>query len=114
MGVDVDAMLTYGWRMERDEVPDFDEHWENEWEDVFGVEFHGLHPCELVDIESSYDDESDVYVGWPLPANCSLPEFNGRLVEAGMHVEEIWRLVMGRELAQDDPAPKLLLYARWW
>lgn len=114
MSVDVSAELVYGWRMDWDGIPDYGEHESEEWFDVFGEGYHGFEPYELVRRQSDYYSDSEVYVGWPLAADCTLPEFNGRLVEAGMHVEEIWRLVMGRELTSEDPAPKLWLYARWW
>ena len=34
MSVEHEAKLTIGWRVEQDEIPDFDERWGSEWEEL--------------------------------------------------------------------------------
>ena len=37
MSVEHEAMLTVGWRVEQDDIPDFDERWDADWPELEGL-----------------------------------------------------------------------------
>lgn len=120
MGMDVTATFCYGWKVSQKDIPDYDKHEYEDWEDVFETEDYCVvlagHKTDyaaydLVSRESYYDENSDYYIGIPLHGGCTAVELNAQLTNASLYARHVYLTVMNDEPKEE---PKVWLYERWW
>lgn len=121
MGVDVEAMHVYGYRVEYSDIPDA--------EHMFAVDFgdladesggwitricgHDVWCSELVRGSNGYadSDEQDYYIGVDLPDEATVDALVRECDDDTQLVKEMYELVMGE---RPDDEPKVYVFARWW
>lgn len=120
MSIECEGRVGYGWELDKDEIPDYDRHRDEDWFDVFRTLDHGAvidgiatkwAPYELVVETSAYDDDPPVFIGVPLPHEMDATGFKKAIDRATWYVPIIWHTVMGD---CEMPMPKVICYERWY
>lgn len=109
MSMEHESMLTIGWRIEQDNIPDFDERHDEEWpeleelaEKASLLRGSSVWQGELCDEENSWCGDTQI-VGVPmLDKELPVSEFMERTEGLAELAKEVYRQVMRRE-PQDGP-----------
>ena len=121
MGVDVDAMFEYGYKVRYEEIPDADNRFYDEFSDCadepdgFAVSICGkdIWCADLVTGDNSYVDneDQDWYIGVVIPSDLTPEDLATYCHENDQTVKDMYELVM-RKPPTDEP--RIHVYARWW
>lgn len=109
MSVEHESMLTVGWRVDQDEIPDFEERWDDEWSELEGLaeeasELLGkdVWQSELCEDENSWYGDTRI-VGVPMyDHEIPIDECNERLLGLAELAEKVYVQVMRKE-PEDGP-----------
>ena len=118
MSVEHESMLTVGWRVSQDEIPDFEERHDEDWSELEELaesasELLGktVWQSELCEEENSWYGDTQI-VGVPM-YDRELPtsELVERMDKLADLAEEVYRVVMRRE---PEDGPYLMSWTRVW
>ena len=118
MSVEHESMLTVGWRVSQDEIPDFEERHGEEWPELEGLaknasELLGrsVWQSELCEVENSWYGDTQI-VGVPMyDRELPMDEFMQRTDSLAELAEDVYRQVMRRE---PEDGPYLMSWTRVW
>ena len=109
MSVEQEPMLTIGWRVEQDDIPDYDERWDADWPELEGLARkasllldRSVWQSELCEVEDSWCGDTQM-VGVPmLDRELPMGEFVEKMDALGEFAERVYRQVMRKE-PEDGP-----------
>lgn len=109
MSVEHEAVLTVGWRVEQNDIPDFDKRYDEDWSELEELAEEAsklLDKCvwtsELCDEEDSWCGDTQM-VGVPmLDRELPMDEFVEKMDALGEFAERVYRQVMRKE-PEDGP-----------
>ncbi len=109
MSVEHEAMLTIGWRVDQDDIPDFEERHDEEWPELEGLaenasELLGrsVWQGELCEVEDSWCGDTQM-VGVPMIEHeLPIEDFTERTDKLADLAREVYRQVMRKE-PEDGP-----------
>lgn len=109
MSVEYTPKLLVGWRVEQDDIPDFDERSDNEWLELCDLahdasKLLGKHTYveDLCDVENSWCGDTQM-VGMPMfDREMTMGEFEERTDGLAKLAKDVYRQVMRKE-PEDGP-----------
>lgn len=109
MSVEYESKLTIGWRVKQNEIPDFEERNDEDWEELEGLADEAslllgksVWQSELCDIEDSWCGDTQM-VGVPMFEGAKpLDEFVERIDKLAEIAKRVYRQVMRKE-PEDGP-----------
>lgn len=118
MGVDVNALFMYGYKVNFNDIPDGKRRLDAEFDDCFDeykTEICGqtVFRDELAVGDNAYGgyDEQDWYIGVGLPSDSTIEELFDACRESRDTVEVMYEMVMRKPPTEE---PRVHVYARWW
>lgn len=109
MSVEYESKLTVGWRVEQNDIPDFDKRYDEDWSELEELAEEAsklLDKCvwtsELCDEEDSWCGDTQM-VGVPMfDREMPMGEFEERTDKLAELAKDVYRQVMGKE-PEDGP-----------
>ena len=109
MSVEHEPMLTVGWRVEQDDIPDFEERWDEDWTELEGLAREvsllldrPVWQSELCEVENSWCGDTQV-IGVPMfDTELPIDEFLTRTDRLADLARDVYRQVMRCE-PKDGP-----------
>ena len=109
MSVQYEPKLTVGWRVEQDDIPDFEDRWNDEWLELCDLahkasKLLGKHAYveDLCDEEDSWCGDTQM-VGVPMyDSEIEMDEGGDKLNRLGEFAKDVYRQVMRKE-PEDGP-----------
>ena len=109
MSVEHKAMLTIGWRVEQDDIPDFEERSDDDWEELEGLAKEAslligrsVWQSELCEVEDCWCGDTQM-IGVPMfDHELPMDEFLEKTDALAELAKDVYRQVMRKEL-EDGP-----------
>lgn len=109
MSVEHEAVLTVGWRVEQDDIPDFEERSDDEWLELCDLAHEAskllskhVYVEDLCGVENAWCGDTQM-VGVPmLDRELPMDEFVEKMNALGEFAERVYRQVMRKE-PEDGP-----------
>lgn len=109
MSVEHEAMLTIGWRVEQDDIPDFEERHDEEWPELEGLAREvsllldrSVWQSELCEEEDSWCGDTQM-IGVPMiEGELPIEDFTERTDKLADLAKDVYRTVMRKE-PEDGP-----------
>lgn len=109
MSVEYEAKLTVGWRVEQDDIPDFDKRYDEDWSELEGLARkasllldRSVWQSELCEVEDSWCGDTQI-VGVPMfDHEMPMDGFLEKMDALGEFAERVYRQVMRKE-PEDGP-----------
>lgn len=116
MSVEYEPMLTIGWRVEQDDIPDYEERWNSEWEELEGLAERASKLLgELTYVEELCGEEntwcgSTQMIGVPMfKKELPIGEFEWQTDRLADLAKDVYRQVMRKE---PEDGPYLMSWTR--
>lgn len=109
MSVEYEPKMTVGWRVEQDEIPDYEERYDDEWEELEGLAKEAsllldssVWQSELCEVEDYWCGDTQI-IGVPMfDHELLMGEFEERTGKLADLAEKVYEQVMRRE-PEDGP-----------
>ena len=109
MSVEYEPKLTVGWRVEQDEIPDYEERYDDDWEELEGLAKeasllldNSVWQSELCEVEDHWCGDTQI-IGVPMfDHELPMDEFEERTGKLADLAEKVYEQVMHRE-PKDGP-----------
>lgn len=109
MSVEYEPKLTVGWRVEQDEIPDYEERHDDDWEELEGLAKeasllldNSVWQSELCEVEDHWCGDTQI-IGVPMfDHELPMGEFEERTGKLADLAEKVYEQVMRRE-PEDGP-----------
>ena len=116
MSVEYEGKLTIGWRVEQDDIPDYEDRWNDEWIELSELAEKAskllgelTYVEELCDVEDSWCGTTQM-IGVPMfRREIPMGEFEMRTDELADLAKEVYRQVMRKE---PEDGPYLISWTR--
>lgn len=109
MSVEHESKLTIGWRVEQDDIPDFEERWDEDWAELEGLAKeasllldNSVWQSELCEVEDHWCGDTQI-IGVPMfDHELPMGEFEERTGKLADLAEKVYEQVMRSE-PKDGP-----------
>ena len=118
MSVEHEAMLTIGWRVEQDDIPDYEERHDEEWAELEGLAreaswllYRSVWQSELCEVENSWYGDTQI-IGVPMyDKELPIDEFVERTDKLADLAKDVYQQVMRKE---PEDGPYLMSWTKVW